>query len=78
MTDFRLVQDLHAYSGGSVPDLHRILYSPYRPAALYGTRVLIQLPIGYIKKRNLSSPHDLKNAVAAKKLRPVFFCFARA
>ena len=28
MTDFRLVDGLHAYSGGTVPDLHRILYSP--------------------------------------------------
>ena len=28
MTDFRLVRGLHAYSGGTVPDLHRIHYSP--------------------------------------------------
>ena len=28
MTDFRLVQSLHAYSGGTVPDSHRIHYSP--------------------------------------------------
>ena len=28
MTDFRLVQGLHAYSGGTVPDFHRIHYPP--------------------------------------------------
>lgn len=28
MTDFRLVCSLHAHSGGTVPDLHRIHYSP--------------------------------------------------
>ena len=28
MTDFRLVCSLRAYSGGTVPDLHRIHYSP--------------------------------------------------
>ena len=28
MTDFRLMQHLHAYSGGTVRDLHTILYSP--------------------------------------------------
>ena len=28
MTGFRLEQNLHAYSGGTVRDLHTILYSP--------------------------------------------------
>ena len=28
MTDFRHVRGLHAYSGGTVPDSHRIHYSP--------------------------------------------------
>ena len=28
MTGFRLAQPLHAYSGGTVPVLNRILYSP--------------------------------------------------
>ena len=31
MTDFRLVDGLHAYSGGTVPDLHRIHYSLMQP-----------------------------------------------
>ena len=30
MTDFRPVGRLRAYSGGTVPDSHRILYSPMR------------------------------------------------
>ena len=31
MTDFRPMQCLHAYSGGTVPELHRIVYSPPTP-----------------------------------------------
>ena len=38
MTGFRFMQNLHAYSGGTVRDLHTILYSPMalspRPQAL--------------------------------------------
>ena len=33
MADFRLMPVLRAYSGGTAPDLHRILYSPL---SLYG------------------------------------------
>ncbi len=31
MTDFRLVWGLHAHSGGTVPDFHRIRYSLMQP-----------------------------------------------
>ena len=31
MTDFRHVRCLRAYSGGTVPELHRIVYSPPTP-----------------------------------------------
>ena len=31
MTDFRHVTGLRAYSGGTVPDFHRIHYSPKPP-----------------------------------------------
>lgn len=34
MTDFRPCRHLHAYSGGTVPDLHRIHYSPPTPFRL--------------------------------------------
>ena len=30
MTGFRLVQNLHAYSGGTVRELHTIIYSPMK------------------------------------------------
>ena len=34
MTDFRHVRGLHAYSGGTVPDSHRIHYSPPKPQGI--------------------------------------------
>ena len=37
MTDFRLVDGLHAYSGGTVPGSNRILYSLYSLYALHST-----------------------------------------
>ena len=37
MTDFRLVDGLHAYSGGTVPDSHRIHYSPCSLYELHST-----------------------------------------
>lgn len=37
MTDFRHVHSLHAYSGGTVPDFHRIHYSPLNPDEFSGT-----------------------------------------
>lgn len=43
MTDFRLLWGLHAYSGGTVPESHRVLYSPIRAEkALKGTRMPVQ------------------------------------
>ena len=47
MTGFRLMQNLHAYSGGTVRDSHPVIYSPAallpRPQALKWN---IYLPIG--------------------------------
>ena len=34
MADFRHVRGLHAYSGGTVPDFHRIHYSPRNPVGI--------------------------------------------
>ena len=37
MVDFRRVRRLHAYSGGTVPDSHRVHYSPPIPIKIDGT-----------------------------------------
>ena len=52
MTDFRLQQSLHAYSGGTVRELHTILYS--------STELLP--PCGH------SNGYSLAHSIAPKKL----------
>ena len=47
MTDFRLVRRLHAYSGGTVPDLTRISYSPSALHATDGTQAFMNLCCDY-------------------------------
>ena len=37
MVDFRRVRRLHAYSGGTVPDSHRVHYSPPISIKIDGT-----------------------------------------
>ena len=43
MTDFRQVQRLPPYSGGTVRDSHTILYSPGKATPFPGTQTLIHL-----------------------------------
>ena len=42
MTDFRHVRRLHDHSGGTVPDFHRIHYSPLSLYEFSGTQTNIQ------------------------------------
>lgn len=54
MTDFRHACSLRAHSGGTVPDLHRIHYSPLSLYELSGTQTLsftlITIVIAFAKK----------------------------
>ena len=56
MTGFRQIENLHAYSGGTVRDLHPVFYSPVgllpRPQALKRN---IYLPIAYHQFITLST-----------------------
>lgn len=47
MAGFRHVRRLHAYSGGSVPDSHRIHYSPLNANAQSGTQMRYSIVVIY-------------------------------
>lgn len=66
MTDFRLVWGLHAHSGGTVPDLHRIHYSLMQPEAVCtALERILNSYIGYSFWAHLSRENAslLSNAV---------------
>ena len=52
MADFRRVRRLHAYSGGTVPDSNRIVYSPPAPVEAGGTQMSYSI-FHYLTTANL-------------------------
>lgn len=72
MTDFRLVRCLRAYSGGTVPDLDRISYSPSTlkrnrwHSSVYELTVII-LPLKSIVKSVFAAQEHTKGAFPPTK-----------